>query len=455
MSSLRVFLIGLRFHVKALTHSVFFLLTSVFMPLLVATVAYYMYKAGNQPGSLLYVSLGAAVYGIWSSTLFGSGGAIQWQRWQGTLEVLVSAPTPFVLVIAPLTLATSVIGIYSLASTLIWGRLVFGIPFHVVHWPAFVVAVPATILGLGLLGFVYVALDLAYLTARCCLRGTSRRRRGDTRRSLSRDMTAFARVFFVGGVIAYRGLFNWIRPAMYIPTMLIGPVFQILFFAYLGRYSKVEDDAFFVVGNAIQASAMSAVFAGTMTIANERQYQTLAPLLATPANRFAMFMGRAVPVIASGVVVSAWGFLMGWLLLDFDPPASSLPALAVIVVVSVTSCTAFGLTLGSIGMRARDVFMSANIAYYLMWLLCGVNIPLSALPDWLAQVGRLLPLTHGIAAGREVAAGASLSSVSGLVWTRLRSAPPGRRSRRRSSGGSSARAGDARDVLTWLTPGGR
>ena len=159
MSGLRVFLVGLRFHVKALTHSVFFLLTSVFMPLLVATVAYYMYKAGNQPGSLLYVSLGAAVYGIWSSTLFGSGGAIQWQRWQGTLEVLVSAPTPFVLVIAPLTLATSVIGIYSLASTLVWGRLVFGIPFHVVHWLAFVVAVPATILGLGLLG-LRVRLDL-------------------------------------------------------------------------------------------------------------------------------------------------------------------------------------------------------------------------------------------------------------------------------------------------------
>ena len=37
----------------------------------------------------------------------------------------------------------------------------------------------------------------------------------------------------------------------------------------------------------------------------------------------------------------------------------------------------------------------------------------------MAQIGRLLPLTHGIAAGREVAAGASLSSVSGLVWTEL------------------------------------
>ena len=232
-------------------------------------------------------------------------------------------------------------------------------------------------------------------------------------------MTSFFRVFFIGGAIAYRGLFNWIRPAVYIPTMLIGPVFQILFFSYLGRYSGVKDDAFFVVGNAVQASAMSGVFAATMAIANERQYQTLSPLLATPANRFAIFMGRSLPVIASGMLVSAWGFLMGWLLLDFNPPLSSIPALLLVTLVSVVSCTAFGLTLGSVGMRARDVFMIANVAYYLMWLLCGVNIPLDALPSWLAQIGRLMPLTHGIAAAREVAAGASLSSVSGLVWTEV------------------------------------
>lgn len=232
-------------------------------------------------------------------------------------------------------------------------------------------------------------------------------------------MTAFLRVFFVGGLIAYRALFNWVRPAIYIPTMLIGPLFQILFFAYLGRYSELRDDSFFVVGNAVQASAMSGVFAATMAIANERPFQTLAPLLATPANRFAIFMGRSLPVLANGLVVSAWGFVMGRLLLDFHPPLASVPALGLVVVVSVFSCTTFGLTIGSVGMRARDVFMSANMAYYVMWLLCGVNIPLDALPGWLSQIGRLMPLTHGIAAAREIAAGASLGSVSGLVWTEL------------------------------------
>jgi hypothetical protein len=65
-------------------------------------------------------------------------------------------------------------------------------------------------------------------------------------------MTYPLRVFFVGGLIAYRGLFNWLRPAHYFPTMLGGPLFQILFFAYLGRYANAESDAFYAVGNAIQ-----------------------------------------------------------------------------------------------------------------------------------------------------------------------------------------------------------
>ena len=153
---------GWRFHVKSLTLSWFFLLTSVFMPLLVATIAYYMFRAGQREGTLFYASLGAAVYGIWTSTLFGSGGALQWQRWQGTLEVLVSAPAPFILVLLPLTLATSGIGLYSLASTIFWGRFAFGIPFQVDDPLAFAVAVPATILGLGLLGLLFAATFVLY-----------------------------------------------------------------------------------------------------------------------------------------------------------------------------------------------------------------------------------------------------------------------------------------------------
>jgi ABC-2 type transport system permease protein len=224
-----------------------------------------------------------------------------------------------------------------------------------------------------------------------------------------------ARLFFVGGLISYRALFNWARPSIYIPTLLVSPLFQILFFAYLGRFSGVEDDAFFVVGNAVVACGMSSVYGACMAVANERWFGTLPSLLATPASRVPLFLGRALPFVANGVLVSAFCLVAGWLLLDFSPAAGSLAPLAAVLAVSVASCTGLGLLLGSVGLRARDVFFGANIAYFLMLLLCGVNIPLDTLPGWMETIGRGLPLTHGIEAGREVAAGASLADVGGLV----------------------------------------
>ncbi len=224
-------------------------------------------------------------------------------------------------------------------------------------------------------------------------------------------------VFFVGGVIAYRGLFNWIRPAMYIPTMLGSPLFQLIFFTKLGQYAHAGNRDFYIVGNSVQVCAMSSVYGMTMAVANERSYGTLGPLFATPANRAAVFLGRGLPVLANGLLVSAFTFLAGAVLLGFRPGASTLPALAAVVAVTAASCTAFGMLLGSIGLRAKDYFFAANLAYFLMLLFCGVNIPLEQLPGALSAIGRCLPLTHGIAAAREVAAGASLGDVSGLVLT--------------------------------------
>jgi ABC-2 type transport system permease protein len=227
------------------------------------------------------------------------------------------------------------------------------------------------------------------------------------------------RLFFLGGLLSYRALFNWIRPGIYIATMLGSPLFQILFFAYLGRFSGLRDDTYFVVGNAVQISAMSGIYAMTLTISNERHYGTLSPILATDANRLALFLGRALPVIVNGLFVSAFGFAVGVLFLDFTLSAASLPALVVVLVVTVFSCTGLGMLLGSFGLRGRDVFFFSNLAYFVMLLVCGVNIPPDELAPWLEQIGRAMPLTHGIEAAREIVDGAALAEVSGLVWTEL------------------------------------
>jgi ABC-2 type transport system permease protein len=227
------------------------------------------------------------------------------------------------------------------------------------------------------------------------------------------------RIFFVGGYLAYRALFNWIHWTMYVPTMLGGPIFQILFFAYIGRYAGSQSDRFFLVGNAVAICALGGIFGMAMTIGGERWTQTLSSILVTPANRLALFLGRALPNIANGVIVSTVGFVVGSLLLGVSFPAASIPAIALIVVVSSFSCTAFGTLIGAFGLRGRDIFFFANLMIFVFLLFCGVNVPLDALPTWMQQVASVLPLTHGIQAARRVADGASLGDVSGLVLTEL------------------------------------
>jgi ABC-2 type transport system permease protein len=219
--------------------------------------------------------------------------------------------------------------------------------------------------------------------------------------------------------MAYKALFNWMRPSYYIPTMLGAPLFQVLFFAYIGRFADLEDDTFFVVGNAVQLSAMAGIYGMAMTISGERWTQTLSPLLASPANRLALFLGRALPIAANGIFTSVFAFAVGWWLLDFSLAADQIPALAVVVLVSGTACTCFGLTVGAIGLRARDVFFLANLVVFLFLLISGANVPIDTLPGWLETISRGIPLTHGIAAAREIASGASLGDVSDLVWAEL------------------------------------
>jgi ABC-2 type transport system permease protein len=164
-STLRLFCVSWLFNVKNLTHSFFFVLISVLQPIIFASIAFFMVEAGAREGTQLYVALGAGLMGMWSSTLFGSGGVIQWQRWQGTLELLVGAPPRFVVTMIPLTLATASIGLYAVAATLFWGWALFDVPLELEHPLLFALALPATTVALGLLGLVLGSTFVLYRQA--------------------------------------------------------------------------------------------------------------------------------------------------------------------------------------------------------------------------------------------------------------------------------------------------
>jgi ABC-2 type transport system permease protein len=124
-----------------------------------------MFRAGGDESTLLYASLGAAVMGIWSSTSTSAGSAMQRERWHGTLELLVAAPAHFSLVLLPVTVAMTTIGLYSMGATLLWGRLLFGIEVSIERPLLFAVSVVATVLAIGMAGFLLAVAFVRYRTA--------------------------------------------------------------------------------------------------------------------------------------------------------------------------------------------------------------------------------------------------------------------------------------------------
>jgi len=223
------------------------------------------------------------------------------------------------------------------------------------------------------------------------------------------------RVFFIGGTTSFRALFGWLSPWIYIPSLLVAPVFQILLFAFIGRQTNTNSDEFYVIGNALQYCAIPCIFAMGHTIEGERWQQTLSYVLVTPAKRIPLFVGRALPVMVNGAFASAFALVVGGLILGISVPASSVLPIALVVVVTAAACTGLGLAIAAVGFLVRETATLNNIVFGLLLVFCGVNVQLDDLPGWMSTIAQGLPLTHGIEAARKLADGASFSSVGGLV----------------------------------------
>ena len=165
MRVVRLLALGWLFHFKILSRSAFDGLLATLWPLFFATVAFFMFRAGASPRTLVYAALGAAVMGVWTATSVAAGSALQRERWHGTLEILAAAPTHFALVLLPMTIATATIGAYCITATLLWGRFLFGIDLRIEQPAVFVLAAAATIVSIGALGFLLAVCFVRYRVA--------------------------------------------------------------------------------------------------------------------------------------------------------------------------------------------------------------------------------------------------------------------------------------------------
>ncbi len=226
---------------------------------------------------------------------------------------------------------------------------------------------------------------------------------------------ASLRIFISGAWLSYVGLFHWTDPASYVASIVLAPMTYMLFFMYLGTSATGSGTAdFYLVGNALTMAAVNGIFGVTMAVGNERNFGTLLYLLGSPANRLAIFLGRAFFNVLNGFVTVTicfgWAFLLG-----LDLHRADLAGLALVIVVVTFSTSGLGLLIGSISLMTLNVMFVNNTIFFVLLVFSGANLPLAQMPGWIQWGGAVLPMTRGIQAARGLVAGQSIAQVWPLL----------------------------------------
>ena len=225
------------------------------------------------------------------------------------------------------------------------------------------------------------------------------------------------RVFMSSATFAFKALFSWLRPEMWLMQVLTLPLFQMAFFVYLATFvaPTTTNIAFIAVGNAMQVASFSSIFAVCNLTSEEKWQGTLIPLIATPANRFPLFLGRALFQIFNGMATIAVGFFYANVVFGVNMSRTDFVALALVIVITTFAMTGFGLMLGSVGLFMRTAMIIANVFLFIGLLICGVNFPVTALPIWLQPFSYAIPMTYGTMAARAAVQGVNIIGIAPVL----------------------------------------
>ncbi len=156
-----------------------------------------------------------------------------------------------------------------------------------------------------------------------------------------------------------------------------------------------------------------------MSVGGDRWAGTLPYLFGTPANRLAIFSGRAFMHVLDGMLGVMMAFGWGVLLLGLDLSQTDLAALALVILITTFSTSGLGLFLGCVSLVSIETMFINNTIYFLLLLFSGANIPLASMPAWMQAISWCLPLTRGIASARALIDGARLAEITPLLLGEL------------------------------------
>lgn len=209
--------------------------------------------------------------------------------------------------------------------------------------------------------------------------------------------------FFNQAYMSYKALFGLLSIQNYILVKTLMPLFQMIFFVLTAKLAfQVMDLTPWIIGNSLILASFNAFFGVGTNFINDRSMGTLKIIITSPINKFVIFLGRSLMHILDGLITVILGLIVGVLLFQMDLSQINLPLFIITLIIGVFSVMSLGVLIGIFALVTREIHMLLNIAYSLMLLFSGANIPKENLPQPLIYITNILPLSRSIEAARMI-----------------------------------------------------
>ena len=139
----------------------FIVFAILIQPVIIATLALFMLK-DTAANAAMFVVVGSGLTGLWSGLLFISGNSINNERWQGTLESLVGAPTPFDVIVFGKNLANVVQSLLSMIVAYLLAALFFNVTLHIDQPLLFIVSLLISVFAFISFGLTIAPIFVMY-----------------------------------------------------------------------------------------------------------------------------------------------------------------------------------------------------------------------------------------------------------------------------------------------------
>lgn len=177
-----------------------------------------------------------------------------------------------------------------------------------------------------------------------------------------------------------------------IRAIVVMPIHAVIFMAVFKYVGRDDLAAYSLVAPMLMSVGQMGFFMASELLARERNDQTLEIVVATPSPFWLIILSR----ITVMTVLSLLGIVVSWLIirLVFGVTVTVHHPLILAVTLIATTLAAAGTTLitAALFCIARNARTYQNSILYPIFLLGGILVPITAYPEWVQPVSRIVYL---------------------------------------------------------------